>query len=83
MPMTTIAHCNTIDEALLLRSVLEGSGIPSFVPDELIAQTAPQNLFATVNRVRLQVADEHAVKARETLEAMAQIRPDAPTAGGE
>lgn len=76
MPMTTIAHCNTIDEALLLRSVLEGSGIPSFVPDELIAQTAPQNLFATVNRVRLQVAEEHVVKARETLDAMAQIPPE-------
>ncbi|MEO6002868.1 MAG: hypothetical protein ABIZ04_07315 [Opitutus sp.] len=74
--MTTIAHCNTIDEALLLRSVLEGSGIPSFVPDELIAQTAPQNLFATVNRVRLQVAEEHVVKARETLDAMAQIPPE-------
>lgn len=66
--MVTVAHCNTIDEALLLRSVLEGSGIPAFVPDELIAQTAPQYLFASPSRVRLQVAEENVAKARAVLD---------------
>lgn len=78
--MTTIAHCNTVDEALLLRSVLEGSGIPAFVPDELIAQTAPQNLFASVTRVRVQVADEHAKAARDTMDAMERSDSEPPSA---
>ena len=66
--MITIATCNTIDEALLLRSVLEGSGISATVPDELTAQTAPTYLFASPSRVRLQVAEENVTKAREVLE---------------
>ena len=77
--MTTIAHCNTVDEALLLRSVLEGSGIPAFVPDELIAQTAQQNLFASVTRVRVQVAEEHAKAARDTMDAMDRANPERPS----
>lgn len=66
--MITVATCNTIDEALLLRSVLEGSGISAIVPDELTAQTAPTYLFASPSRVRLQVAEENVAKARQVLE---------------
>jgi hypothetical protein len=66
--MITVAQCSTVDEALLLRSVLEGSGIPAFVPDELTGQTAPPYLFASTSHVRLQVAEEHASQAREVLE---------------
>lgn len=66
--MITVAQCNTVDEALLLRSLLEGSGIPAFVPDELTGQTAPPYLFASVSHVRLQVAEEHVAQAREVLE---------------
>ena len=42
--MTTIAHCFGIDQALLLKSVLEGCGVTAYVPDELTAQTAPTPL---------------------------------------
>ncbi|HTO02786.1 MAG TPA: DUF2007 domain-containing protein [Opitutus sp.] len=67
--MITVATCNTIDEALLLRSVLEGSGIAATVPDELTSQTAPPYMFATPSRVRLQVAEADAPRAREVLAA--------------
>jgi hypothetical protein len=65
--MITVATCNSVDEALLLRSVLEGSGIASVVPDELTGQTAPPYLFASSSHVRLQVADADAERAREVL----------------
>ena len=73
--MITVATCNTIDEALLLRSVLEGSGINATVPDELTAQTAPTYLFATPSRVRLQVAEADEARAREILGATGKIDP--------
>jgi hypothetical protein len=66
--MITVAHCNTIDEALLLRSLLEGSGIPAFVPDEAVAQTAPTYTFGSPSGVRLQVEDELVDRARDVLE---------------
>ncbi|MEO7597393.1 MAG: DUF2007 domain-containing protein [Opitutus sp.] len=70
--MITVAHCNTIDEALLLRSVLEGSGVPAFVPDEAIAQTAPTYMFGSPSGVRLQVEDDNVARAREVLEQNGQ-----------
>lgn len=39
--MTTIARCLTIDQALFIRSLLDGCGVKAFVPDELAAQTDP------------------------------------------
>lgn len=73
--MITVATCNSIDEALLLRSVLEGSGIAATVPDELTGQTAPPYLFATPSRVRLQVAEADAARAREILDAVQKDDP--------
>jgi hypothetical protein len=60
--MITVAEFGNVDEALLLKSVLEGSGIKAFVPDELTAQTAPSYLFAG-SGVRVQVEDEDAETA--------------------
>jgi len=60
--MITVAHCSSIDEALVLKSVLEGNGIAAYVPDELTAQTAPPYLFAG-SGVRVQVAEEVAETA--------------------
>ena len=59
--MITVAQCGSIDEALLLKSLLEGSGIAASVPDELTAQTAPPYLFGS--GVRVQVEDEQAEAA--------------------
>lgn len=60
--MTTVAHCASVDEALLLKSLLAGSDIAAFVPDELTAQNAPPYLFAGAG-VRVQVEDEDAEDA--------------------
>ena len=60
--MITVAHCSSIDEALMLKSVLEGNGITAYVPDELTAQTAPPYMFAG-SGVRVQVEDEEAETA--------------------
>jgi len=64
--MTTVANCASIDHALLLRSLLEGCGVPAFVPDELNAQNQPF-LFSSASNIRVQVADENAVTARAIL----------------
>jgi hypothetical protein len=67
--MTTIAQCSSIDEALVLRSVLAGSGIAAFLPDELTANTYPPVLFANARGFRVQVEDEDAEPARRVLAA--------------
>jgi hypothetical protein len=56
--MKTVAECSSVDEALLLRSMLEGSGVKSYVPDELTVTFRGQ-----AGGVRLQVADEDAEAA--------------------
>lgn len=61
--MTTVARCLTIDEALFFRSVLEGSGLRAFVPDELVAQTDPVIFMGSMNSIRVQVADADAAAA--------------------
>ena len=65
--MTTIARTNSAQEALLLRSLLEGCGIAAFIPDELTAQADPP-IFAC-SGIRVQVQDEDAAAAREVLAA--------------
>ena len=65
--MTTIARCLQIDQALLIRSLLEGCGIEAWVPDELAAQTDPVIFLGSMNSIRVQVADEKAAEAREIL----------------
>jgi putative signal transducing protein len=56
--MTTVAECASVDEALLLRSLLEDCGIRSSVPDELTVTFRGQ-----AGGVRLQVEDEDAGEA--------------------
>lgn len=64
--MTTITTCGDLQQALLVKSILEGNGIPAFVPDELTAQNAPPYMWAT-GGIRVQVPDEHVEAARKTL----------------
>jgi hypothetical protein len=73
--MTTLTTCSSFVEAQLLKSVLDDAGLPAFLPDELMATTAPQTLF--VSGVRLQVEDEDADEARRVL---ASLRPPAAPA---
>lgn len=63
--MKTIATVNELAEAHLLRSVLAGSGVQAFIPDEETASIAPPYVFNTGIRVQVAEADEAA--AREVL----------------
>jgi len=64
--MVTIAACNSLDEALLLKSLLEGSGIAAIVPDEHSAHIAPPYVLAG-GGVRVQVPEEEEADARRIL----------------
>ena len=65
--MTTVARCFTIDQALFIRSLLEGCGLKAFVPDELTAQTDPVLFMGSMNSIRVQVNDDDALTARAIL----------------
>lgn len=73
--MTTITKCGDLQQALLIKSILEGSGIPAFVPDELTAQNAPPYIWAT-GGIRVQVEDEQAEGARKVLASQSIDLPD-------
>jgi hypothetical protein len=60
--MTTVAQCASLDEALLLRSVLASSGIEAFVPDEESVTYRGQ-----LGSFRLQVNEEDAEEAIKVL----------------
>lgn len=60
--MKTVAECSSVDEALMLRSLLQDSGIEAYVPEELTAQFRGQ-----IGSVRLQVDDGDAETALKIL----------------
>jgi hypothetical protein len=62
--LKTVAECSSLDEAMLLRSLLEDSGIQASVPDELTVTFRGQ-----AGGLRLQVADEDAETAASILAA--------------
>jgi hypothetical protein len=64
--MVTIRTCAMMSEAQTMQSVLAGSAIESFLPDELTVQN---NWMWTdaMGGVRLQVREEDAVRADELL----------------
>ncbi len=64
--MTTVAECSSVDEALVLRSLLDDCGIESFVPEELSVTYRGQ-----VGGIHLQV-DEGDVEAAKKIIAEAR-----------
>ena len=66
--MITVAEGYDIQESQRLQMALDSEEIPSFIPDEFTAQNTPWNFIGTSSGVRLQVADEHAAKARQIIE---------------
>ncbi len=60
--MTTVAECSSVDEALMLRSLLEDSGVKAYVPDELTVTFRGQ-----LGSVRLQVEDGDTETARKII----------------
>lgn len=68
----TVRTCMWGHEADLVRSVLEGSGIEAFIPDEHMGTLRPHLLLGT-GGVRVQVRAGDAGRAQEVLDA---IEPD-------
>ncbi|HEX7860127.1 MAG TPA: DUF2007 domain-containing protein [Verrucomicrobiae bacterium] len=64
--MKTVANCSNLFEAQRLKTLLDSSGIPSFIPDETMASIAPHHFYSP-SGVRLQVADEHESEAKKLI----------------
>ncbi|HTX64544.1 MAG TPA: DUF2007 domain-containing protein [Opitutaceae bacterium] len=75
--MRTIAAFTTIEEAYLLKSRLEGSGVAAFVRDEFTVAANPLYSNA-IGGVKVEVADDDFDRALEVLDA--GPRPAAPGA---
>jgi hypothetical protein len=60
--MTTVAECSSVDEALMLRSLLEDCSVRAYVPDELTVTFRGQ-----AGGVRLQVENEDVETARKII----------------
>ena len=67
----TVAQVYELEEALLLRSVLEAEGIEVFLPNEYTMQNTPHFLYANEG-IRVQVRPEDEARAREILQAPSQ-----------
>jgi hypothetical protein len=63
----TIRTARTLQEAQVVRSVLEAGGIPAFIPDENVAGLIVPDALDT-GGVRVQVAPEDVEMATELLE---------------
>jgi len=61
--MVTIRTCSTLVDAQIMQSLLRGSDIQAFIPDELAAQ----NTWGAIDGVRVQVPEEDAERAEEVL----------------
>jgi hypothetical protein len=65
--MTTVAECSSVDEALMLRSLLEDCGVKAYVPDELTVTFRGQ-----AGGLRIQVEDEDTETALKILASAKQ-----------
>jgi len=63
----TVRTCRSLQEAQVIRSMLEAGGITAFIPDENVAGLIVPDALDT-DGVRVQVASEDAAVARELLE---------------
>jgi hypothetical protein len=69
--MTTLRTCSELAEAELVKSVLEGSGVTAFLPDENSA------LWSNViGGYRVQVDDADADRANDILKQADQVPPE-------
>ena len=63
--MVNVRICNSLADAQVIRSLLEGSGIEAFLPDE--SSMLPPD---TLGGIRVQVLEEDAGRAAEVLSAV-------------
>lgn len=59
--MITVAECSSVDEAQLVKSLLEAHGITATLPDEYTAQTFAPLILGP--GIKVQVAEEDAETA--------------------
>ncbi len=64
--MTVLATLDCLNEAFLLRSMLEASEIPAFIPDENTSQV-DWTLINAIGGIRVQVPEEFEEKAKIVL----------------
>ena len=62
--MTTVAECASVEEAEVLRSLLEDCGVTAYLPDELAV-----TYRGVLGSIRVQVAEKDADSARRILAA--------------
>jgi hypothetical protein len=62
----TLTTCSSLPEAHLIQSVLRGSGIEAFIPDELTVQN-DWGLINAIGGIRVQVQPEDEADARNVL----------------
>jgi putative signal transducing protein len=71
----TVRTCKDLQEAEIIRSVLDANGITAFIPDENVASLYPPQVLDT-DGVRVQVAAEDLERAREALDHAADDDQD-------
>jgi Putative prokaryotic signal transducing protein len=64
--MTTITTFHSLPEAQMVQSVLKGSGVESFIPDEFTAQN-DWTLINAIGGIRVQVDIDDVKMAKEIL----------------
>ncbi len=74
--MTVVKRCASLEDAYLIKNLLEAGGVEADILDEATASTAPYLLIAS--GIRVTVADEDAGAAREVLGLPAEPEPPPP-----
>ena len=74
--MVTIAKYRDLNEAMLMKSLLEGRDIAAFLPDENAAALGNQLIWEALTEVRLQVPEADVERARECLARAETIRDE-------
>jgi hypothetical protein len=69
--MITIANSLSLSKALVIQSILRGSGIEAFIPDELTAQNN-WGMINAIGGIRIQIHPEDEQKAREILAGISE-----------
>lgn len=78
--MTVVKRCATLEDAYMTKNLLEAGGVGADILDEATASTAPYLLVSS--GIRVTVADQDAVAAREILGLPAEEEPPVRTSGG-
>jgi hypothetical protein len=71
--MVTLRTCSGLEEAEVIKSVLAGSGVESFVPDENSVLWSN-----AIGGIRVQVAEEDVDRANDVLRQSDQVPSEPP-----